>query len=332
MIVRVNVRVNIAAMLAGAIALLSGCRSVDSKSAERDDQVPIVVGSGTTSSSSASGGGARTGSAPLRLGTWNLRNFSKWGTTEYRIGGIASEIEQLDVDILGVQELKVTDDTQGDTLQAWNVLLDELQDYEGFHNPWNTFDSTVGLIYKPATTTLLDSRPLFDDDSFAFPRPPLEATFAISKGEESVELTLIVLHLKAFGDSVARRRAACDKLDTYLSETPGARVVLLGDLNDDPHDPAEDNAFVGTFLDAEPTYHFITRDLPPESVTSLGFYHWVEGMKIDGEFLDHFILTEGAMNRFAGAKASISSVPIPDRADFEDTRSDHFPVVLELTP
>ena len=315
-----------------AIACI-GCRPTDPEPPGLDEQVPIVVGSGGPSATSSATGGGNTpmgGEAALRLGTWNLHNFSKWGTTEYRIGDIATEIERLDADILGLQELKVAENTQGEAPQAWDVLLEELEDYEGVHNPWNTFDTTVGLVYKRSTTTLVESQALFTDDSFAFPRAPLEATFEIDKGQETAEVTVIVLHLKAFGDSVDRRRAACDKLDTYLQQTPDAQVVLLGDLNDDPYDPPAENSFVGTFLDAEPTYHFVTSELAPESVTSLGYYHFVDGTRIEGEFLDHFILTGPAMNAFTTVEVTIESVPEAERDDFEQTHSDHFPVMLDL--
>lgn len=322
--------------LFGIAALALSCRPADPVADEPDGQIPIEVGSATTatSSSGSAGGGAQgsTGIPAIRLGTWNLHNFSKWGQTEYRIADITAQIDALDVDVLGVQELKVATDTTGEPPQAWSILQSELSDYAGINNPWNTFDTTVGLLYRTATTTLLDSRPLFEDDGYAFPRPPLEATLEVSKDGASLEVTVIVLHLKAFGDSVDRRRAACEALDAYLADQPEARVVLLGDLNDDPYDAPADNAFVGTFLNAEPTYHFVTHDLPPESVTSLGYYHWVGGEQIDGEFLDHFILTSAAMAPFSQVVPTIVSVPAGERDAFETTHSDHFPVVLDMSP
>ena len=141
---------------------------------------------------------------------------------------------------------------------------------------------------------------------------------------------MIVLHLKAFGDSVDRRRAACEKLDTYLSTVPEKAVIVLGDLNDDPYDPPADNSFVGTFLDAAPTYHFVSAALPPESVTSLGYYHFVDGMQIDGEFLDHIILTNALTQTYGAPLPTIDAVPEAQRAQFESALSDHFPVLLDL--
>lgn len=317
-----------------AFVLLVACRPDDPAPAGPDQQIPIVVGSGSTGSGSRGAGGhSPQGLVPtVRIGTWNLHNYSTYGVTEYRTGDIASEIERIDADVLGVQELKVTDGTAGEAPQAWDVLLDELEDYEGLHNPWNSFDTTVGLFYKPSTTTVIASRALFDDDSYAFPRPPLEVEIEIEKDDLSVTTRVIVLHLKAFSDSVDRRRAACDKLDTYLREAPDARVILLGDLNDDPHDPPADNAFAGTFLDAAPHYRFLTQALPPESVTSLGYHHFVDGVQIDGEFLDHFIVTGALADDFSQRAPVIQSVPESERSAFAQSHSDHFPVVLDLSP
>ena len=311
--------------------LFVACRPADQSADAQEELIPIVVGSSGSTSSSSTGGGTSPGETDaIKLGTWNLHNFSKWGESEYRIADIADEIARLDADVLGVQELKVAEGTAGEAPQAWGSLLAELDGFDGIHNPWDTFDTTVGLVFNTATTTVVHARALFEDDSFAFPRAPLEATVSIEKGDSETELTVVVLHLKAFQDSVDRRRAACSKLDTYLQQTPGAQVVVLGDLNDDPHDPPADNSFVGTFLHAEPTYHFVTHELPPESVTSLGYYHFVDGMRIDGEFLDHFILTGAAWDAFATITPTIESVPEAERSEFEDTHSDHFPVMLEL--
>jgi len=298
-----------------------------------------IAGSGGESGGGAAtgGGGATGGSSasdipPVSAATWNLHNFSRYGPNEWRLDDIAAMIETLDVDVLAVQEIKVAEGTEGDPPQAWDALLDELEGYDGVHNPWQSYDTCVGLLTKSATTTVLDWTTLFPNNSWAFPRPPLEATVRVDKGEQSIELRVIVLHLKAFADSVDRRRAACQKLDEYLREEPAPEVLIIGDLNDDPYDPPADNSFVDTFLDAEPDYHFITHSLPPESVTSVSWYHWVGNEKITGEFLDHAIATGSLLDRFSTATPTIVSVPESQYDDWEDTHSDHFPVVVDFVP
>jgi endonuclease/exonuclease/phosphatase family metal-dependent hydrolase len=320
-----------------ALLVCGACRE-NPELAEAPTGVPIQAGSGGSTgqaATSGAGGQASSDAAPaFRIATWNLHNFSPYGTAEFRIGSVAATIEELDADLLAVQELKVQEGTQGESPQAWDALLDELEEgsYQGLHNPWSTFDSTVGLLYRGSTVEILASRALFENDSHAFPRPPLEVEVAVTKEGSSIELTVIVLHLKAFGDSVDRRRAACAALESYLGERPSERVVVLGDLNDDPYDPPADNAFTGTFLDAEPHYLFVTQAFPPESVTSLGYYHYVGDTKITGELLDHVILTGPLAQSYATIVPSIRSVVPEQYDDWEWDYSDHFPVVVDLSP
>ena len=140
----------------------------------------------SASSSATTGGGGGSGGVPagppsVRVGTWNLHNFSVYGQTEFRIGDIADKISALDADILGVQELKIVEDSMGQGTQAWDVLLEQLPDYAGLHNPWPDFDSVVGLLYKPETTEVKDSRALFENDGYAFPRAPLEVDLVVGR-------------------------------------------------------------------------------------------------------------------------------------------------------
>jgi len=106
----------------------------------------------------------------------------------------------------------------------------------------------VGLIYRSATAEVLATQTLFTDDSWAFPRPPLEALVEVSTGEGVVSFSVIVLHLKAFGDFVDRRRAACARARRVPRWAHGGPLPPARRLNDDPHDPAEVNSFAGTFL------------------------------------------------------------------------------------
>lgn len=266
------------------------------------------------------------------VGTWNLHNFSVYGVREWRLDDIATKIAELDVDVLAVQELKVEEGTDGEPPQAWDGLLERLPDFDGLHNPWNTRDTTVGLIYRTDTTTVLASDMLFEDESYAFPRPPLVVHVEVVKGSASVELDIVVVHLKAFGDSVDRRRAACAMLDEYLRERPERRYLVIGDYNDDPHDAVEDNAFVGTFLDAEPMYYFVTEVFPPEAVTSLGYYHFVDGRRVTGELLDHVVATGAVVDTFSELIPRIESVPESQYDEYDNDYSDHFPVILTMIP
>ena len=267
---------------------------------------------------------------PLTLATWNLDNFSEKGEHEPRVQAIANEITALDADIVAVQELKVPIPSDG-TIDAAYTTLDELLDgHVGIHAPWDADDTTVGILYRPDRLELLDSRALFEEDWFAFPRPPLTATF--STIPEGIEFTVIVLHLKAFQDGEQRRRDACAKLDAYIRAQPVTQHVVIGDFNDDPFDAEHSNVFADTFL-ADPEYYdFTGLDLPPASVTSTGWYHYVEGEKIKGEFIDHVLLTRAFAEDWVRASPEIHGVPADEYDAWIDYSSDHFPVSLRLDP
>lgn len=264
----------------------------------------------------------------ITVGTWNLHNFSAFGAKEFRLDDISTKIAELSFDVLAVQEIKVADGSNGDGEQAWDVLLDNLSDYDGVHAPYNVKDTTVGLLWNTKTTTLVSWQVIFEDDWWEFPRAPVEAVLE-SKGET---FTVVVLHLKAFKDSVDRRRAACEKLVAYIDKQQDKRYVIIGDFNDDPYDPPDENSFTGTFLDAEPDYHFVTASMDPESVSSTGYYHYVDGTKITGEFLDHVILRGELYDAFSSVTPEILGLPEAEYTDWQKDYSDHFPVVVTLTP
>lgn len=263
----------------------------------------------------------------FRLASWNLHNFSTYGDREFRIDDIANKIEELGPDILAVQELKVAEGTNGSPPQAWDELLEQLDGYDGIHAPWDTRDTTVGFIYNTDRVTIIESDVLFESDWSAFPRPPLFVTVSLDGSAD--HFGVIVVHLKAFRDSLDRRVAACEALDEFIQEQENTDIVVIGDFNDDPHDAEAENAFVDTFLDS-PDYIFVTDPLPPETVTSTGFYHWVDGERIDGEFLDHAVFTTGLYDRFGSVEVSVDAVPNEQFDSFERQYSDHLPLLIDI--
>ncbi|MCC7539755.1 MAG: endonuclease/exonuclease/phosphatase family protein [Deltaproteobacteria bacterium] len=286
------------------------------------------AGEGDAGAPAGDAGGA--GAEPVVVAAWNLHNFSTYGTRELRIDAIAAQIDALDADVVGVEEIKVEDGTEGVGPQAWDALLERLPTHDGVHNPYDTFDTAVGLIFRRATATIVDYQTILTSDRDAFPRPPLDVTVRVVRGTTDITFHVVVVHLKAFGDSVERRRSACAMLRAYIESHPDRDWIVIGDFNDDPYDPPAENSFVGTFLDAEPDFHFVTASLPPESITSLGYYHYVDGVQIRGELLDHAVVTGSLVSRFAEVVPSI--VATDDLDAWEMTHSDHFPIVVTFAP
>jgi endonuclease/exonuclease/phosphatase family metal-dependent hydrolase len=267
----------------------------------------------------------------IRIVTWNLHNFSAWGPTDYRVETVAKAMMEMGPDILAVQELKVEQDSEGEPPQAWHRLLGLLPHHHGVHAPWSTYDTTVGLIYRKDRVTVLHHEVLFQDDDYAFPRPPLRVWVSALTDAGEVQFDLIVLHLKAFGDSADRRRAALEKLDAYLDAEDAPQTIILGDFNDTPYDPEQENVYWDTFLNVEPEYYFVTMGLPLGTVSSTGWFHMEDGVEKPGEFLDHIILTGGVYDRMESLVPWVEHVPEAEYEAYEQVLSDHFPVGVDLT-
>lgn len=267
----------------------------------------------------------------LTIASWNLHNFSRWGTSEYRIDEIASIIEDIQPDVLALQELRIDEDTDGSPPQAWDALLDLLPQYDGVHAQWSTYDTVVGLLYRTETVQLQAWDTFFEDESYAFPRDPLLAELLIGQESRQIAVDVIVIHLKAFSDSSERRVEACNQLHQFVQERDNQNIVIIGDFNDDPYDTGSSNVFTGTFLNPELDYRFVTATLPPESVTSTGYYHWVDGVRIDGEFLDHAVITTTLYDAYASVTPSIYDIPV-SMDDWEDDYSDHIPIIVDFEP
>ena len=194
----------------------------------------------------------------------------------------------------------------------------------------DTKDSTVGLIWRKSTTTLNDWEVVWESDWSAFPRPPIIADVTVTGEKGASTFKVSVLHLKAFKDDVDRRREACEKMDKYIAGQADKRYVMIGDFNDDPYDPPAKNAYVDTFLDAEPDYYFVTQQLPLGTVTSTGYGTDVNGDWKDGEFLDHAILTGDLYSSFESVTAEVKGKPESEFSAWKKDYSDHFPVLVHL--
>ena len=312
----------------------SGCGSIDSQpitdtvldanAREDDGSVPIDPDAAMERS---------VGAAPaLRVGTWNLKNFSRFGIDEFRFGDIRDLIAQLQPDILAVQEIKAAEAPWRDEGEAWDALVSQLDGYEGVRAQWRSEDTVVGLLYRTERIEIVGAKELFPTDSWSYPRAPLQVTVKATADEGEAQFDVIVLHLKAYSDveSRSRRFQAVQKLHALLAERMDAAALVLGDFNDSPHDPAEANIFRGTFMDNTSEYLFLTHLLPADTATTVG---WPEpGQRDDapGEFLDHAVMTHDLLVVYPGAYAEVFNRDPSYFTWWEQTYSDHFPVFVYL--
>lgn len=207
--------------------------------------------------------------------TWNVEQFP---LDEASFDEVAEIIRAMPADLIGLQEIEQAE-------RFWD-LAGALPDYEGV-TAQRGYYTGVALLYRPETLDLLTARSLFTEDSYAFPRPVLDATFRVV--ESGVRLHVIVVHLKARVDaeSAARRRAAIEKLDAWAEESglEHQPMIMMGDFNDELTDPEQYNVFGPLLYD--PDFAFLT--LPLERS---GGYSYISFEAM----IDHLIVTQATLD------------------------------------
>ena len=250
----------------------------------------------------------------LEVATWNLENFPK---SELSLTYVTEIIKRIDIDLIALQEVA--------SVEAMNEMLRSLPQYEvvlSTHAYGNGSYQKVGFLYKKQTLELVGSRLLFTDDSYAFPRPPLQAEFRYraESREQQEAMTAIVVHLKASRDESARRRReeAHNLLEAYVSnllessQTPISTVVL-GDFNETMND-AVGSRVHKPWLDEDQTYFFPTLD-----AANNGEYSFISSSK---SLIDHMILSQTV----AIDRVDIPKIHLKFR-DYREQVSDHLPVI-----
>lgn len=192
----------------------------------------------------------------LEIATWNLHNFP---TDDHSVGAVADLVLAMDLDVVALQEV-------ADVL-GFQRLLEELPGYGAAlsdHRYSSTNYQKTAFLFRQDELTLRQSISIFQDDIWAFPRPPLQAEFDVLRPDGTTwHLVIIDVHLKAMlgEDNEARRRSACSQLEAWVraqAEREGVGgVMVLGDFNDELSDSPDDNVFAA-FLDAPDLYRFTT--------------------------------------------------------------------------
>ena len=259
--------------------------------------------------------------SPLRIGsedtfeiaTWNIRNFP---TDSQTAGRVAALIADMDIDLVAVQEIADVD--------AFEQMLSGLSGYQGVlstdeYEP-GEYQKT-GFVYRSDMIQIGEVQSILENDSYAFPRPPLQARFGVNGG---MTFAVITVHLKAEGgdENEARRRDACEKLKTHvdamLAAGPETEVFIVGDFNDRLSDAPEDNVFA-VFLDDAQNYEFLSQKLADDGEYSFVPWHTL---------LDHILITADLQDDYTGG--SIRAAPLDLQVtgyDYESEVSDHRPVV-----
>jgi predicted extracellular nuclease len=274
---------------------------------------------------------------------------------ERKLAGLARAIRALDgmkgPDLIGMCEIEnrhVLDRLVTEFLPAdmYQVIHAESPDERGID---------VGILYRPAVMRLrgLTMHRVDLGEGSRPTRDIMEATFE----KEGRVFTVLANHWPSRrggeDESEPRRRRAADVaagvIDSLTALDPGADIVLMGDLNDEPS-----NAAVRDELDARPWdgsrsfgHRLINTAAPVILADTIGSYYY----RNDWETIDQIMLSRGALdhnglslfesteNIFApeflrDAKADPVALP-PHHTYIRGTlyiggTSDHFPVFLRV--
>ncbi|WP_233591320.1 lamin tail domain-containing protein [Corallococcus sp. AB011P] len=297
--------------------------------AEAVIQLPLATSTGevpdggpVTDGGTKTDGGTQPTAVPLKVGNWNIEWFGS--TTEgptdeaLQLTNATAVIADAGPDVLGVAEIVGTD--------AFNSLTANLNGYSGLLAGDGWYGSTsqkVGLLYKTSTVELVSSNVVLTEcaQDFAY-RPPLRVDLKVLRGGSPVDLTVMVLHMKAYADSDSylRRKGAAVCLKDYLdTNLPTQNVMVLGDWNDDVdasiYTPYE-SPYLNLVTDSA-RYKFLTQQLSESGERST---------VSNSQFIDHQLVT----NELAKYYVAPTKVIKPSILSYKSTTSDHYPIFSEF--
>lgn len=173
------------------------------------------------------------------------------------------------------------------------------------------------LLYKTRAISVRSARLILTDQASTFAgRPPLEAELSVTINRKTLDLTVIVVHLKAGTgtDDRARRLRASELLETHVKTLSG-EVLVIGDWNDATTRSIAGSTQTSPFTNWDDSgLSWLTRPLEEQGARS----------SIFGSFIDHAIATPGLLSK---RDSTTVTDPRPTMPDYANTTSDHFPVL-----
>ena len=257
----------------------------------------------------------------FEIATWNIENFPLKG--ELTVNALKIVIEQLNVDFIAVQEIS--------DITTFKELVEKLDGWSGGYSS-DVYSSgsyqKTGYLYKTSMISVSEIHNIFEDDGYAFPRPPLMLYVSVKDNSGTpFDFNLIVLHLKAMGgeNNEARRRAASDSLknfiDREISAGSDADFIVLGDWNDHLADEEESNIFKG-FLDDSLHYQFLTENLKDQ-------YSYIS-TRYPTSLIDHILITKSAKTKYGTGLTKVLYID-KEYDEYTEFISDHRPVVAKFS-
>ncbi len=256
----------------------------------------------------------------FEIATWNVRDFPRQG--QRTIDTLAILIRDLHLDLIAMEEIT-------DTL-AFQNLVSQLDGWAGLYSPDNNPLGLLktGILYRTDQISVISWEPIFWNNWYEFPRPPIRLTIEADLPTGTFSFYLIVMHLKALGDeeSVDRRRQAVILLKDYLDDIvpylPDQDWLVVGDWNDELNDPESNNVFWPLLQDST-NYHFLTLPLA-------GNPYWASYPSYNS-LIDHIMATTDALGEY-GENGETITLRLDDEYNrYSTVISDHRPVMARFT-
>ena len=138
----------------------------------------------------------------LDIMTWHMERFPLKGSNTMK--AVAEIIQDLDVDIIGVQEvIKIGDFAK---MMSW------IPEYDFVLSRQSSFLEQAIIYKKNMFTVLGQDEPFAFDDYYFAGRPPLVVDFLYNCGDIKQEICVVNMHLKCCGDGLYRRQQSMKQL------------------------------------------------------------------------------------------------------------------------
>ena len=254
----------------------------------------------------------------IEVVTWNIEFFPKQG--QRTIDSVYNIITGLNADIYCLQEIN--------NINSFLNLADELIEYDYLISDDTDYLNLV-VLYKKNDFLVRSKTSLFTDSMYEFAyRPPLRLEMTYT-GENSMDFTLINMHLKCCNDGYSRRVQSSDILYEYLKNSIQLGFVnhiVVGDWNDDISDSYSQNSF-NVFLDDQDSFKYVTYE---NAHSNSNTYDSFPGFG-NGSFIDHIMISSDLFEEFE--TSDVQTIRIGDYISaYDEVISDHRPVVWRFTP
>lgn len=252
----------------------------------------------------------------IEVVTWNIEFFPKQG--QRTIDSVYNIITGLNADIYCLQEIY--------NINSFLNLADDLIDYDYVISDDTDYLNLV-VLYKKNDFLVRSKTSLFTDSMYEFAsRPPLRLEMTYT-GENSMDFTLINMHLKCCNDGYNRRVQSSDILYEYLKNSIQLGFVnhiVVGDWNDDISDSYSQNSF-NIFLEDQNSFKYVTY----ENALSNSNIH--DSYPSYPSFIDHIMISSDLFEE--DENGDVQTIRLGDYiAGYDEIISDHRPVVWRFTP